>query len=183
MRVTDKHVFFYSYRDVFSNHYQEISPFSNFDQKMKGIYFHTGEHYMMYEKAMLFGDKASAERIIKAVTPQGAKTLGRKVKNFDQAVWDENKFNIVTRLVYSRMCDNGNLRELAVGYRKKGLKFVEASPRDRIWGIGMEENHPMVDDESFWCGENLLGKAWDEATDMIIDVSEAMDMIGKCEAY
>ena len=39
--------------------------------------------------------------------------------------------------------------------------FVEASPFDRIWGIGCSEKSAL-DNQSNWRGLNLLGRALDE---------------------
>ena len=36
--------------------------------------------------------------------------------------------------------------------------LVEASPFDKIWGVGLDQNNPDILDENKWKGQNLLGK-------------------------
>lgn len=52
---------------------------------------------MMAEKARLFNDYEIAEEILQAKTPNQAKSLGRKVKNFDAQLWDEHKYEMVKK--------------------------------------------------------------------------------------
>lgn len=169
MKVTDKHVFFYSWRDPFSNHYQSSMPFGTPIHEQEGVSFRTGEHMMMYEKAMLFGDVETAKEILSVYRAQDAKMLGRKVKGFNNKLWDDSKEKIVERICYCRLVYDTDLRRSAIIHRLRCRNFVEASDRDRIWGIGMNEDHPMIHDERNWLGQNLLGKAWDRAIDSLVE--------------
>lgn len=169
MRVTDKHVFFYSYKDVFSNHYRTKNGFYLPRHEQEGVKFFTGENMMMYEKAMLFGDIKKAQEICAAWNPQKAKMLGREVRGFNEELWANCREKIVKNICYSRLIHDEELCKLAISHRLAGRNFVEASARDRIWGVGLDENHPMIDNKDNWLGLNLLGKAWDRATDEIVE--------------
>lgn len=168
MKITDKHVFFYSWKDLFSNHYRSTVPFFLPRHEREGVKFYTGEHMMMYEKAMLFADIGKAQEICAAWNPQKAKMLGREVKGFNNDLWEQARENIVENVCYCRLVYDNELRFAAIKHRLAGRSFVEASARDRIWGVGLDEGHPMINDEENWLGLNLLGKAWDRATDALI---------------
>jgi len=60
------------------------SPFSS-----GGREFRTAEQYMMFAKAELFGDTDAASKILASRTPFQAQLTGQRVKDFDQAVWEE----------------------------------------------------------------------------------------------
>lgn len=169
MKITDKHVFFYSYMDMFSNHYRSKVAFSLPRHEREGVKFYTGENMMMYEKAMLFGDIRKAQEICAAWQPQKAKMLGREVKGFSNELWEESRENIVQGVCYCRLVYDTDLRHAAIIHRLRGRSFVEASDRDRVWGIGMNEDHPMIHDERNWLGKNLLGKSWDRAIDSLVE--------------
>ncbi|KAL0765926.1 hypothetical protein CaCOL14_011668 [Colletotrichum acutatum] len=98
------------------------------------ITFKTAEHYMMHAKALLFADLAVALSILKADHPRKVKALGRKVHNFNEALWNENRERIVREgnLLKFRSAPELRKKLLATGDRE----LVEASPMDRIWGIG-----------------------------------------------
>ena len=119
------------------------------------IEYKTAEHFMMAGKANLFGDKEMASLIIQAETPKKAKALGRKVRNFDFAKWEENKFDIVMQANKLKFSQNEDLKEFLKQSHPKTL--VEASPVDPIWGIGMAEDNPDAHHPAMWKGKNLLG--------------------------
>lgn len=127
--------------------------------------FNTTEHYMMARKALLFRDKETFIKIVNANTPSEAKSLGRQVKNFDEAIWNEHKFDIVVKGNLLKFSQNQALQDYLISTNDSIL--VEASPYDRIWGIGLDENSPHANDPFKWNGQNLLGFALMEVRDTL----------------
>jgi ribA/ribD-fused uncharacterized protein len=121
----------------------------------------TAEHYMMAGKARLFQDEAALEQILAAKSPAIAKALGRKVARFDEQVWREARWDIVVQGNLAKFGQHDDLRTFLLNTVDRVL--VEASPFDRIWGIGMAAKGPSVEDPSQWKGLNLLGFALMEA--------------------
>ncbi|MVT09628.1 NADAR family protein [Chitinophaga tropicalis] len=117
----------------------------------------TAEHWMMAEKARLFNDTAIEEKILQAPSPARAKQLGREVKNFDPAKWDKEKFNIVVKGNLHKFSQHPDLKAFLLNTRDSVL--VEASPLDRIWGIGIGANNEHAENPLKWRGQNLLGYA------------------------
>ncbi|MBI2791201.1 MAG: NADAR family protein [Gammaproteobacteria bacterium] len=117
----------------------------------------TAEHFMMAEKARLFHDKDIENKIINATHPGEAKALGRMVSKFDQAKWDELRFDIVVRGNLLKFEQNPQLMTFLLNTEQRIL--VEASPVDKIWGIGLAENHEHAAQPEHWLGLNLLGFA------------------------
>ncbi|MDR4955129.1 NADAR family protein [Chryseobacterium sp. ES2] len=130
-----------------------------------GIIYKTAEHYMMAGKARLFNDPETEAEILKADTPNQAKALGRKVKNFDPKRWDEHKFELVTQGNLLKFSQNQKFKYFLLSTGDKIL--VEASPYDRIWGIGMLETDNRAENPLLWNGENLLGFALMEVRDQL----------------
>jgi hypothetical protein len=122
-----------------------------------GVRFATAEHYMMWRKAVLFGDEAMAERILAARHPRAAKGLGGRVAGFDQPAWDEHRRPIVVAGNTAKFGQHPALRAYLLGTRRRVL--VEASPFDRVWGIGLTHDDPAAADPGRWRGLNLLGFA------------------------
>lgn len=168
MRVTDKFVFFFTKDDIFSNHYRCARQFWLPKHQAVGAKFWTVEHFMMYEKAMLFGDTSIAVDIANTYSPQQAKLLGRKIKNFNEEKWQAFRETIVINGLYAKMQANTTIKDAALKLYLEGKTFVEASPYDAIWGIKMGENDPGVEDLSNWKGHNLLGKCWEKAIERVI---------------
>lgn len=132
------------------------SPFS--DPADPSIEFKTAEHYMMYHKALLF-DPSAGPDILAATTPGEVRSLGRQVANYDDAIWAKNRLRIVTdgsRLKFTQGPEAERLLGLLLATGDREL--VEASPSDRIWGIGFSPQKAVGSDRKKW-GMNLLGKA------------------------
>jgi len=126
------------------------SPFS-----LAGVRYATAEHYMMAQKAALFGDTRVQARIVAAERPSEVKKLGREVANFDARVWEAARAAIVFDGNYAKFSQKPALRKflLATGERI----IVEASPVDRIWGVGLASDNARILNPSTWDGLNLLG--------------------------
>jgi ribA/ribD-fused uncharacterized protein len=122
-----------------------------------GRVYRTAEHYMMWRKAVLFDDHDAAGRILAASHPGAAKKLGRGVRNFDESTWDGARFDIVVAGSVAKFGQHADLRAFLLATGKRVL--VEASPLDRVWGIGLPATDPRAQDPSTWRGLNLLGSA------------------------
>lgn len=122
-----------------------------------GQRYPTAEHFMMAEKAALFGDYQTRTQVLQAASPGAAKALGRQVRGFDEATWVENRFSIVVRANTAKFAQN---KELSHFLQQTGSRIlVEASPVDRIWGIGIAQESEKVNNPNLWRGLNLLGFA------------------------
>lgn len=134
--------------------------------KVNNIVYRSAEHWMMARKAELFEDYEILEKIYDAKTPAEAKSLGRKVRNFIPSNWNEQKYQIVVEGNKHKFSQNPQLKEYLLQTNTRVL--VEASPVDRIWGIGLAKDNRDVYDPSKWRGENLLGFALMEVRDHLI---------------
>lgn len=135
------------------------SPLSQWQRApfaLGGLTFSHAEQYMMYAKAVLFGDRSAADRILAADTPREQQAIGRTVRGFDESVWALFREGIVYAGNHARFSQNPGQRELLLA--TAGTTLVEASPHDRVWGIGLAANDPLALDRSQWLGLNLLGE-------------------------
>jgi ribA/ribD-fused uncharacterized protein len=122
-----------------------------------GMDYLTAEHWMMANKARLFGDHDGVAAVLAARDAGAAKAAGRKVRGFDERRWREARYEIVVAGNLAKFSHHGDLGDFL---RRTGQKvLVEASPYDRIWGIGMPPTHEDVARPTLWRGLNLLGFA------------------------
>jgi len=138
-----------------------MSPFN-----VEGTEYSCAEQYMMAEKARLFGDEERLDAILRAEHPMEMKALGRAVRNFDKDEWERRCYGIVKRGSLAKFSQNPRLAAYLKATKPRIL--VEASPRDRIWGIGMGQANPDAAHPPKWRGRNLLGFALTEARDELI---------------
>lgn len=148
MKITDEFVFFWGNDDLLSNF--AYSPFVH-----EGISFQWSEQAIMYRKTKLFGAQKLARKVLEATSPKECKKLGRsRSLPFDEDVWNDHKESLFEEVLF----DKFSVPE----YRKQLLDtgdktLVEASPYDKVWGIGLTEDHPDAENPDKWLGQNLLG--------------------------
>lgn len=130
-----------------------------------GVEYATAEHWMMASKARLFGDPEAERAALTAANPALAKKAGRLVRGFDEAVWGRERYGIVLAGSLHKFGQDEALRAYLLGTGNRVL--VEASPLDRIWGIGLAADAPEADDPARWRGLNLLGFALTEARERL----------------
>ena len=153
MRITDKYVFFY--KDWLSNYQKTSFIYTWAGRKYE---FSSTEKAFMFIKAKMFGDEAIAMQILITENPNECRKLGRMVKNYDEKVWDACRVQVFYDLNKAKYIQDGYLRRLLLDPKYDNKIFVEASPIDKIWGVGLDEKDPLIDDERNWKGENNLGK-------------------------
>jgi hypothetical protein len=149
--------------------FTEANPFSQWYRctfTVGGNTFNCAEQYMMHGKALLFSDAESAAKILAAAHPRQHKALGRKVTPFDVATWKRECVGIVRAGNHAKFTQNAELLEKL--YATKGTTLVEASPYDKIWGIGLAASDARAKDPAQWKGQNLLGKILTELRDQLL---------------
>jgi ribA/ribD-fused uncharacterized protein len=125
---------------------------------VSGDTYVTAEMYMMVQKARLFSDEETARKMLDTEDPKTHKELGRQVRGFDGEVWDSRKFDIVTQGNWHKFTISEDAQTLRGMLEATGEReLVEASPQDRIWGVGFREDEAGRNRERW--GANLLGKA------------------------
>lgn len=170
--------------EKFTFFWQARSPFSQFhpakftskplvittSDDEKGYTFLHCEQWMMFNKAKLFKDEKSAAMIMAATEPVQCKALGRKVQNFNENVWKKENERIVLIGNHCKFTQNSSLLEKLL--ETDGTTLVEASPMDRLYGIGLSAKNPKALNRSTWRGKNLLGELLTRLREDLKDGSE-----------
>lgn len=137
------------------------------DFQVNGVLYNCAEKYMMAEKARLFKDYETLEEILSAKDQPEIKALGRKIRNFNEEIWNKEKYNIVKRGNLAKFSQDEDLKKFLLSTEDNII--AEASSYDRIWGIGMAADDENITNPKEWKGENLLGFALMEVRDLIKD--------------
>jgi hypothetical protein len=134
-------------------------PFSQWEPsefEIDDVSYNCAEQYMMAQKAKMFGDDDTYERIMEEDSPREQKKLGRSVKGFNAERWNIRAREIVYDGNYAKFTQNSDLLDKLLA--TIGTTLVEASPYDCIWGIGMREGDPGIKNRDNWHGTNWLGE-------------------------
>jgi len=171
MKTTDTHVYFYSGGEIYSNWHSTPKQF--IDPLLGDAPFDSTEQAFMMYKALFFGDKESAQIIAMETDPSMVKSLGRQVKNFDEYAWDCVALGYMTYVNYLKFSQNPEFEKQILQTGNRIL--VEASRRDKIWGVGWYESDPEILDERNWLGRNLLGVALMNVRRLLIQKRDKKD--------
>ncbi|KAM7189567.1 protein of unknown function (DUF1768) domain containing protein [Naviculisporaceae sp. PSN 640] len=131
------------------------------------IVFNCAEQFMMYCKAARFGDHATQRKILLSKDPKEQKKLGRMTSGFEDASWDEVKYNVVVVGNMAKFGQNKHLMKVLLD--TIGRELAEAASKDRVWGIGFTANNARKNPSREKWGQNLLGKALMEVRERIMD--------------
>ncbi len=164
IRMDDRHVCFYT--EWLSN-FRRTSFEYDYDGEGNPRHFFCTEQAFMYCKAKFFGDREIASQLLLVETPQEAKRLGRLVRNYDDSKWEAVRYGYMRDVNLERFRQDEFLRAKILNPAYDGKMFVEASPVDRIWGIGIPLDNDDIFNEEKWNGRNLLGKALTEVREII----------------
>lgn len=148
-------IYFYNLKNKFdymSNFYK--TKFTDKDD----IKYNCSEQYFMYYKCKTFdlNNILLLESILKETSPSKIKKHGREVKNFNDTIWKEKRYNIMLEAVRLKFNQNEIIKQKLIETKDKIL--YEASKNDKIWGIGFYYSDAIQIDKNRF-GQNLLGKA------------------------
>ena len=130
-------------------------PFSQWHPsafKFEQMSFNCAEQFMMFSKTVFFQDYETAKAVMRSDSPKEQKALGRKTANFNVDKWANVAKDIVYVGSYCKYTQDDKLNEILIG--TKGTTLVEASPYDKIWGIGLAESDARAQQRSTWQGKN-----------------------------
>lgn len=124
---------------------------------LNGVTFSSMEQYMMYRKAVCFGDDKVAAQILATEDVAEIKALGRLVSGYDENLWNGVRQIVVYEGLLAKFSQNSELMEQLKATGSAVL--AECAVKDRIWGIGLSMHDPNRLDRAKWQGQNLLGYA------------------------
>jgi ribA/ribD-fused uncharacterized protein len=158
MKITDTHVYFWN--GPFSNWSE-----ANFIDKNTHLSFTNTEQAFMWYKAMFFGATEIASQIYNSHSPAAVKALGRKIPNYNDVTWNMVRFGFMVYVNYLKYSQLESFRKALLDTGSRTL--VEASPVDKVWGVGLAKENPLILDQANWQGTNLLGKALEEVRKIV----------------
>ena len=117
--------------------------------------FSSMEQFMMYQKAICFGDEAVAKNILSTDDASQIKALGRQVKNYDEHIWNGIRQIVVYKGLLAKFSQNKDLKDRLKSTGEAIL--AECAVKDLIWDVGLSMKDPDRLDKTKWKGQNLLG--------------------------
>ncbi|GAB0492692.1 hypothetical protein MMPV_003961 [Pyropia vietnamensis] len=131
------------------------------DPSRPAVRFGHAEQFLMAAKAAVFADTPSLDMLLAArdITPAAAKRAGRAVVGFDQAAWNAEVREVAFVTCLAKFSSSPERKAALLDTLPHSRRLVEASPRDRVWGVGLGIANPDAEVPSKWRGRNLLGEA------------------------
>lgn len=125
----------------------------------------------MFTKAVMMNDVEMCNEIVDSSNPKDCKALGRGVRNFDEALWQERLEETAFEVVKQKFASAKGLREVLLSTGDAIL--AEAAPNDCIWGVGLPLGDARVLDPWQWRGRNVLGTALMKTRDFLRGATNA----------
>ena len=158
MHITDSHIYFYG--GIYSNWYVKSRLLTD---PLSGSVFDSTEQAFMWSKAIFFRDLQSAISIALQPDPREVKALGRQIEGYNDKAWNCVRLGYMTYVNYLKFSQNADLGKQLIETANRTL--VEASPYDKIWGIGLSVEEAAAG--KTWNGQNLLGTALMDVRNML----------------
>lgn len=158
--IYDRHVAFYG---------GALSNFYPCKINKDGRTYISSEQGFMASKALYFEDENTFNEIMASTTPSQAKKLGRMVKGYNDKAWSKVREGYMYDIVKQKFLQNQKLKEFLLKEDFNNKHFVEGSPIDYIWGVGINYDDECIDKEENWRGINLLGKILDRVREEILN--------------
>lgn len=154
---SDGYIFFWKIgqpNDIYSNWYPAWFV-------VEGVRYETSEQYIMAKKALLLGDTRAYNKIMGTADPAEAKKYGREAKDYTGklGLWPQVRFDVAFNANFAKFTQNP---DLCYEMMESGnAHFAEASPVDKVWGIGLDADNPLAQQQYEWQGNNLQGLVLD----------------------
>ena len=179
--INNEYLAFFGYNDYPSNFYKCQIKFT-FDKHL--LNFNDSETIFMLWKAFYFNDIETANKIWMSESPSESKRLGRLVKPYVNDRWVKVRKQIMFEVIKLKFSFGKDIEFPFTPLRDKlqnhlDLYFVEASPYDKVWGIGINEENENVGDPIKWRGDNLLGDCFNELKSVLSDPVEDGENVKK----
>lgn len=126
------------------------SVYSNFHHApfvQGNVRYTCAEQMIQAEKAALFKDKITLQKIMKSKSPYCMKELGGRVRNYDKETWYSKSKDIVTRAVQAKFEQNPLLGKLL---KSTGTTDIVEASKDKFWGTGIDLRDPNVLNRDQW---------------------------------
>lgn len=138
---------------------------SNF---VDGVYtYNSIEQYMAGQKAIIFSDIDTFEKVVVTDDPVASKRIGREVRGYRDDTWATFRKDIAKRALYEKFTQSKELLDKLLSF-PHDCGFAKCSEYDKIWGTGVSLDSQYRTDKSHWTGSNLLGECIEEVRDKII---------------
>ena len=153
----DRGVAFFGKSSFMSNFHE--SPFTE-----NGITYRTVEQYYQHKKAGYFKDDTTATAILRSRTPNQAKALSYRIKDYDPELWQP-----AARRTMHKACLMKFQQNPILGLKLKQTAgiIVEANPKDQFFSCGLSLHNPNLQNQEHWIGQNLLGEILCEVRDCL----------------
>jgi ribA/ribD-fused uncharacterized protein len=145
--------------------YTKNSPLSNhfpcsFNSNNRN--YNCVEQYYCESMAKHFGDKHTAEAIMKEANPARIKQLAKNISGFNINSWKNTSLDIMKTGLFLKFDQNPELCKYLLN--TGSTKLVEASPHDTFWGAGVSLWNANIWKYETWAdkGKNKLGQLLEE---------------------